>query len=156
MKSCGCKFLYHLSKVYWKVVRPKTYGVKGVILNPLLDRRILLIRNTYGDRMLWNLPGGGYSPTRESAESAIRRELREELCVNPVSVRVLGEYLTAAEGKRDTVTIYLCQITSDVVDANCEISEFKWVSIDGHAKLPNTARVASHGIQLYRRLLGLK
>ena len=106
-------FLFHLASIYWKVFRPKTFGVKGIVPHPDDDRQILLIRNTYGNRMLWNLPGGGYQPKRESPERAIDREIREELSVTSYNTERLGQYRTDTEGKRDTVIIFLCRITAD-------------------------------------------
>ena len=146
-------FLLPLAKVYWKIFRPKTFGVKGVIPNSNDDRQVLLIRNSYGNRQLWNLPGGGYNPTRELADNAIGRELGEELSITPVGIEKLGEYVTDAEGKRDRVTLFLCRVTSDHFEVNREIAEFKWVSIDNLDQLRNIARVALYAVELYKQSL---
>lgn len=144
-------FLLSLAKMYWKILRPKTFGVKGVIPNPDDDRQVLLIRNSYGNRQLWNLPGGGYNPTRELADDAIGRELREELSITPLGMEKLGEYLTDAEGKRDRVTLFLCRVASDPFEVNREIAEFRWVSINHLDRLRNIARVALYAVGLYRQ-----
>ena len=147
------KWFFSLAKVYWRIFRPKTFGVKGIVPHPDDDRQVLLIRNTYGDLTLWNLPGGGYRPKREAPESAIEREIREELSLAPHKTERLGEYRTDAEGKRDTVTLFLCRMTSDRPDGNSEIAEVRWVSLDDLNRLRNIARVALRGIELYRQSL---
>ncbi len=149
-------FLFHLASIYWKVFRPKTFGVKGIVPHPDDDRQILLIRNAYGNTMLWNLPGGGYRPKRETPERAIEREIREELSVTPYSTERSGEYQTDAEGKRDTVTIFLCRIPSENVEGGSEIAEVKWVSVDKLHSLRNISKVARHGIELYKQRPDLK
>ena len=147
------RFLLKTAKVYWRVFSPKTFGVKGVIPHPDDDLQVLLIRNTYGNPTIWNLPGGGYRPKREAPESAIEREIREELSLTPHKTEKLGEYRTDAEGKRDTVTLFLCRITSDYVNANSEIAEVRWVSLDNLDRVRNSARVALRGIEFYKRSL---
>ena len=147
------KVLLPIAKVYWKIFRPKTFGVKGIIPNHNDDRQVLLIRNSYGNRQLWNIPGGGYSPMREMPDSAIEREIREELSITPFRIQELGEYITDVEGKRDTVTIFLCRITSAHFNVNREIAEFTWVSINNLDQIRNIARVASYGIELYKQTL---
>ncbi len=147
------RFLLKTAKVYWRVFSPKTFGVKGIVPHPDDDRQVLLIRNTYGNTMLWNLPGGGYRPKREAPDRAIDREIREELSVTPYCTERLGDYRTDAEGKRDTVTLFLCRITSDHLDGNSEIAEARWVSLDNLDRLRNIARVALRGIEFYQRSL---
>ena len=74
-----------ISKVlqtYWKVVKPRTYGVKALILHPSDPGSCVMIRHSYADRERWGLPGGGYRPRRESAENAVRRECMEELGID--------------------------------------------------------------------------
>lgn len=149
-------FLFHLASIYWKVLRPKTFGVKGIVPHPYDERQILLIRNTYGNTTLWNLPGGGYQPKRESPERAIEREIWEELSVTPDSTEQLGEYQTDAEGKRDTVTIFLCRITSDHARGNLEIAEVRWVSLDKLDSLQPIARAVIRGMEFYERRLHRK
>ena len=147
------RFLLKTAKVYWRVFSPKTFGVKGIVPHPDDDRQVLLIRNTYGNTMLWNLPGGGYRPKREAPDRAIAREIREKLSVTPYCTERLGDYRTDAEGKRDTVTLFLCRITSDHLDGNSEIAEARWVSLDNLDRLRNIARVALRGIEFYQRSL---
>ena len=147
------RFLLQIAKVYWRIFRPNTFGVKGVVPHPDGDLQVLLIRNTYGNPTICNLPGGGYRPKREAPDRAIDREIREELSVTPYCTERLGEYRTDAEGKRDTVTLFLCRITSDHLDGNSEIAEARWVSLDNLDRPRNIARVALRGIEFYKRSL---
>ena len=89
-----------LRKSYWFVFRPRTSGVKALVVK---DGRVLLVKNTYGDQLL--LPGGGMDKG-ESPEQAIRRELREEAGVLPNKLRLMGEYLSVREHKRDTIFLF--------------------------------------------------
>ena len=151
--SCIRRILLHLARVYWRIFRPQPFGVKGIVTRPGADRQVLLIRNTYGNTELWNLPGGGYRPRRETPDGAIKREIREELSVSPYRSVKLGEYRTDAEAKRDTVTIFACWISSDHISGNSEIAEIRWVSLDDLERMRNTARVAIRGIELYKQRL---
>ena len=63
-------------RLYWRVARPRTFGVRAVLRDP--QGRIALVRHHYVAG--WYLPGGGVDK-RESVEEAIRRELREEVAV---------------------------------------------------------------------------
>ena len=138
-----------MAKAYWKILRPVTFGVKGVVPNPKNAREILLVRHSYADRQRWNLPGGGYNPKRETASAAIAREIMEELSLAPSRVKRLGEYTTDAEGKRDTVTIFLCQTAGDIGTLNYEIAETAWVPIDTARELISLSIAALRGIELY-------
>ena len=57
----------------WRRLRP---AARAIVLDP--DDRVLLTRYDFGDRSVWAGPGGGIEDG-ESAEDAMRRELREEL-----------------------------------------------------------------------------
>jgi 8-oxo-dGTP diphosphatase len=73
-------------RVWWFVRRPDTRGVKCLLRH---EGRVLFIRHTYGDRRVWELPGGGIA-RGETPEQAAAREAREELGVvvawHPVTV----------------------------------------------------------------------
>jgi ADP-ribose pyrophosphatase YjhB (NUDIX family) len=81
----------------------RTRGVKIMLFNELGE--LLLIRNSYGDRAAFVLPGGGVG-WRENPQSAAIRELREEVGIAEASLRLLGNYESRSEGKRDRVSLY--------------------------------------------------
>ena len=118
--------LYPLAKLYWKIFRPKTFGVKVVLLHPENKHHILLIQHTYGSSFLWNLPGGGYNPRKETPESASAREVREELGIAVNNLKKIGEYKNDTEGKRDTVLIFTATAVGTDITINNEVQNYKW------------------------------
>jgi 8-oxo-dGTP diphosphatase len=114
-------------RLYWRLLRPKTFGVKVVVNHPQLgSSAIALVRNTYGRSDVWTLPGGGYRPSKETPEAAAAREVREELGLEVSRLTIIGEYQTQAEGKRDTVTFVKCTARSDSLRINDEVAEVVW------------------------------
>ena len=142
--------LFFLVRAYWRVIRPKTYGVKGVITRAA-DDAVLLVRHSYGNTGIWNLPGGGFHPRRESAAAAITREVHEELQLRVVAAEELGEYRTQAQGKRDTVTIFACQVAEGPIVMNDEIAEARYFSPTELAGLENLYGVTRQAIRCRRR-----
>jgi 8-oxo-dGTP pyrophosphatase MutT (NUDIX family) len=66
---------------------------------------LLLIRNSYGDPDAFVLPGGGVG-LREEPMAAAARELREETGIERARLRLLGEYESRSEGKRDSISLF--------------------------------------------------
>jgi len=66
LKSFLIKLVFPLAKIYWRILKPKTFGVKAIIVHPENSEQILLIQNSYGSKKIWNLPGGGYNPKKEN------------------------------------------------------------------------------------------
>lgn len=125
--QCASKGL----QTYWKVVKPRTFGVKALILHPSDPERCLMVRHSYSDQQRWGLPGGGYRPRKESAEKAIRRECMEELGLElGPAVDVLEELVTELEGKRDHLTIFKVSALSALPRPNREIAEARWADLD--------------------------
>lgn len=133
-------------RLYWKVVRPRTFGVRALLVDDA--GRIALVRHQYVAG--WYLPGGGVDKG-ESAKTAIRRELREEVGLSEVIVRrVQGVYHNRGEGKDDHVVVFLCEVSdpaSIVIADPREIAEVGWFAPD---ELPQAAtpatrrRIAEH------------
>ncbi|MEY3784590.1 MAG: hypothetical protein RLZZ230_912, partial [Candidatus Parcubacteria bacterium] len=92
--------------LYWRICKPKTFGARVVITHPQIPENVLLIRHTYGDTTLWNIPGGGYRPGKEKSEDAAKREVMEEVGINILNLKKVGEYYSDSEGKRDTVILF--------------------------------------------------
>lgn len=153
MKMLLKKYLFPLVRLYWKVFRPKTFGVKAVVVRRDDPSAMLLVQHTYGDELLWNLPGGGFNPKRETPQRAMERELFEELSCSPVSILEIGQYYTKAEGKQDTVIVYLATIESLGAGQESEIQTIRWFSFEEVKSMQNAARVARYGAGLYEKHL---
>lgn len=137
------KLAYLLLQVYWFVFRPQIRGVKCLIE---FEGKVLMIRNTYG-RMRWTFPGGGYK-RNESAESAVRREVMEEVGIALTRLTPIGEYTSTEGYKRDTVKCYRAESStaSFEIERN-EIYEAAWFAWDN---LPvELASDARRVIELY-------
>jgi 8-oxo-dGTP diphosphatase len=132
----GYRVAIHVLRVYWRIARPHTRGVKCVVRH---GGRVLLVRHTYGDRA-WDIPGGTCGRDEDPRDTAVR-ELFEELGVRPVALRRLHTMNWHGSGKRDTVTAFVADLDGDelVVD-EAEIATVRWVTADA---LPaGTARQA--------------
>ena len=133
---------------YWRIAKPIRYGAKAFLQDEA--GRLLLVRHTYGDDR-WNLPGGGYSSRRESAITAARREVKEELGVllDKSSIKVLGKYVSGLEYKRDTITIVGATLPDKTtVKSSREIAEFIFVGLDDVEAL-SVANVVLRGLDFY-------
>lgn len=109
-------------RLYWRVRRPVTFGVRAIVLRA--DGRLLLVRHTY-DRF-WYLPGGGIR-RYETAEAALARELCEEVGIAAVAIeRRLGVYRAHREGKRDTVTVFVARAEATGRLQRLEIAAADW------------------------------
>lgn len=97
------KIISILRKTYWFIFRPRTKGVKALIIK---DNKILLIKNTYEKLLL--LPGGKVGQS-ESSDEALERELNEELRLVVKKSRLLGEYVNEGEYKKDIIYLYLVE-----------------------------------------------
>ena len=147
------KYAFPLARLYWKIFRPKTFGVKAVVVRKDNPSTVLLVQHSYGDELLWNLPGGGFNPKKETSKKAIARELLEELSCTISSLLEIGQYHTDTEGKRDTVIIYFATIESLGTVQVSEIQTTRWCSFEEIQSMPDVARIARYGLNLYRKHL---
>jgi ADP-ribose pyrophosphatase YjhB (NUDIX family) len=139
--------IYPLLKLYWFLVRPKTFGVQCVIQH---GDAILLVRNTYGRRQ-WTFPGGSIA-RGETAEEAIRREVREEVSLPLQRLQHLGAFDTTIDYKRDHVEVFAGvapdrQITTDPG----EILEAQWFQPQD---LPPLASAAARILAMWHQAKG--
>lgn len=136
-------------KIYWRIVKPESFGVKVLLVHPTEKNKVLLVRHSYGNKLLWNIPGGGYNPNKEAAEKAAQREIYEELGVEVKQLQQLGEYLTTKEGKQDTVIMFKGTIENiAVLKPNPEIIELEWAEsslLGGRGN--DVARVARRAVE---------
>ena len=88
------------------------------------DKKILLV--TGGNHPFFWTPGGKIEPT-ESHETAMARELQEELCLSVLSMRSYLEYTTINEatGKKQNVHCYLVQYIGEIFPDH-EITTYGW------------------------------
>lgn len=120
------KILFILYKIYWFIFRPSTFGVKCVIEN---NGEILMIQNSYG-RKRWTFPGGKIEKG-ESKENAAKRESKEEVNIDILDIKFIGEFISTAESKKDT--IYCFSAKSKDKNFNIETKEImiaSWISLE--------------------------
>jgi 8-oxo-dGTP pyrophosphatase MutT (NUDIX family) len=128
LKRAGLRVAFQVLRVYWFVRRPKAVGVKCAVT---AGDRVVLVRHTYGDRDVWDMPGGAVK-RGESTLDAARREVREEIGVEARDWRNLGGIYLIIRGKRNR--LYGC---AGVVDPSApvavdevEIAEAEWFHRD--------------------------
>jgi 8-oxo-dGTP pyrophosphatase MutT (NUDIX family) len=135
---CG----YASLRLYWFLFRPAAVGVQCVIS---CEGQVLLIRNTYG-RRLWTVPGGGIK-AGEKPETAVRREVSEEVGLVLDTVRPLGMFHGRDEYRYDTVHAFSSQIENPTCTTDPgEILEARWFVMNG---LPPLADYAQRVLKLW-------
>lgn len=87
-------------KIYWFIFRPRTYGVKGLLIN---NGDILMVQTSYSKK--FSLPGGGIKKG-ETAEEAVKREFMEETGVEVLKCHLVGEYENNNEYKNDHISMF--------------------------------------------------
>jgi len=115
-----------LRRAYWFVLRPISVGVLGIVLDD--QGRILLVEQTY--RSGWYLPGGGVR-RKEPLDEALRRELREEVGVEPSEPpRLHGLYWNFKESKSDYVAVFVVERWSRQPARSFEIADDRFFAPD--------------------------
>ena len=145
--------LYHkLSKLYWKIKKPRTLGIKAMILDENKEK-VLLVKHTYIDG--WFLPGGGVKKFEKPLD-ALKRELREELGFSFVSGELFGVYSNFSESKSDTVIVMTCCGTmSDNINSK-EILDYDYFGLTDLPSdiSPGTKRRISEYISGQKQIIG--
>jgi ADP-ribose pyrophosphatase YjhB (NUDIX family) len=100
---------------------------------------LLLIRNSYGHRDVWVLPGGGIG-RRESPKEAAVREIREELGIAIADLELVASYKSSSEGKRDTVHLFTATALGSPAADSIEVEEARFFARDA---LPNNVSPAT-------------
>lgn len=97
------KPLMLIRRLYWRLIKPTTIGVRAIILNN--NNEILLVKHAYSNE--WYLPGGKANK-KEPLIDAIKRELREEVGIISIeSISPFHTYLNLYEYKRDYITVFI-------------------------------------------------
>jgi 8-oxo-dGTP pyrophosphatase MutT (NUDIX family) len=101
----GMTFAHRLMMLHWFVTRPRTFGVRAIVLTPAGN--VVLLRHSYIRG--WYLPGGGRA-ANEEPEAAILRELREEIgLVDYRGIRHLHHYEHSPTFKRDQLDLFIIE-----------------------------------------------
>jgi ADP-ribose pyrophosphatase YjhB (NUDIX family) len=129
--------LYRLQRLVWRVVRPRTRGVKVMVFNDTGE--LLLVRHSYGNKALFMLPGGGIRPLEAPAAAAVR-EIREELGCGVEELAFVSLRASTQEGKRDSVHLYCARAAGPVRIDGIEIDEAGYFPLDA---LPPTVSPAT-------------
>ncbi|MFA5131851.1 MAG: NUDIX hydrolase [Candidatus Paceibacterota bacterium] len=131
-----------MMRSWWFITRPKTKGVKVMIL---CGNEILLIKNTYGYNYI--LPGGGIHKG-ELPEDAARREVSEEVGIQLTNITALPPFIAYQEYKEDTVHSFHGEVASkDFILDKVEIDIAEWFPLD---KLPKIGSVSDRIIKTYQ------
>jgi ADP-ribose pyrophosphatase YjhB (NUDIX family) len=126
------RLIHRAARLYWRVRKPRTLGVRAVVLDG--KDRVALVRHTYTDQ--WYLPGGGVKKG-ESFETALHRELKEEVALSDASIeRVLGIYHSRRDAKDDHIVIFAVRVSDSAAQElrptdPMEIEEVRWFAMDG-------------------------
>jgi 8-oxo-dGTP pyrophosphatase MutT (NUDIX family) len=126
VRRAGYRAAHALLRVYWRIARPHTRGVKCVVRQ---GDALLLVRHAYGDRSCWELPGGGIKRGEEPRDAAAR-EAHEELGLDLADWHALGAVEVRGYGKRTTVLCFEARPPGRAltVDAG-EIAEARWFDL---------------------------
>jgi ADP-ribose pyrophosphatase YjhB (NUDIX family) len=115
---------YLVLRPWWFVTRPHTLGVKVVVR---CGEQVLVVRHTYARRDQWDIPGGFLHPG-EDPEPALRRELAEELGVEPVGVLPIAAVASRVDRKRERLFVYAADVArTEIHPSVAEIAEARWV-----------------------------
>lgn len=113
-------------KLYWRIFKPETFGVKVIIEN---NGKFLWVRNDYGYKSI-TFPGGRIE-RGESAIQAAVREVKEEIGLDIKNLKLVGQILSIEEGKKDNISIFYAQSDSDNLTIDkFEIAEVNWFTKD--------------------------
>ena len=137
MLRAALRLAYRGQRTLWRIVRPRTRGVKVLVFNE--QDHLLLVRNTYGATHHYALPGGGVRPWEQPHAAAIR-EVREEVSLSLSNLAFVGSYVSSAEGKRDTVHLFKARTSENPKPDNLEIAEAAFFAL---SDLPNALSPAT-------------
>jgi len=118
---------FRLRRFLLRRLRVRTRGVKAMLFNE--SGELLLIRNSYGDRSVFVLPGGGIG-RRETPAAAAAREVREEVGLEIRDLAFVSTHLSSAEGRRDTIHLFRGRVGASPVADGLEVAEARFFPLD--------------------------
>lgn len=131
--------------LYWRLVRPKTFGVKVLIFH---NDEVLLIQTTYEKN--YSFPGGGIKKG-ETPEEAARREAHEEVGIHLETLYPLPSFVAEHEYKIDTVYTFFAYVDkNDYLLDWLEIDMATWCPVNS---LPALGPTATKSVNLFREHL---
>ena len=135
-------------QVWSRVFQPRVRGVVCVLRDG--RGRILLVRQSYGDRQRWWLPGGFVGRSEDPVDAAAR-ECSEELGVEVASWRALAEVPGGWQGKRETLFVFAGDWPGGPVRFDrAEILEAGWFDLDALPPLgAPTAAAIDQAVRLH-------
>ena len=105
--------------------------------------RVLLLKHRFRPGSGWGMPGG-YIETGEQPEDALRRELREEICLEVEKVQLFST--RAFRKPRQIEIVFKCEAVGKPRELNFEIEKAEWFDLN---KLP--AELPKDQAQLIQR-----
>ena len=121
------QLIYQIRRHILGLLRIRTRGVKVMLFNDADE--LLLIRNSYGNRNLFVLPGGGVG-RRETPEAAAVREVQEELGVRARDLAAVATFQSGAEGKRDSIHLFRAVVEGVLKPDPIELEEAAFFHLD--------------------------
>lgn len=112
----------------WLAEARFTVTVGAVVVND--KGRVLLLKHRFRYGNGWGIPGG-FINAGEQPEAALRRELREEIGLEPSDIRL--KFLRSLRRPRQIEIIYHCTFEGDseaVASRSIEIIELDWYGVD--------------------------
>lgn len=101
LRNTASTILFRLYITFRAFVTPSVFGVAGAVYDE--QRRVLLVRQRY--TWGWRLPGGGVD-RGEPAQTAVLRELREEVGLSGGTAELFGIYNRPAGWASNVVALY--------------------------------------------------
>jgi 8-oxo-dGTP pyrophosphatase MutT (NUDIX family) len=150
-QNVGKRLFGPVVKVVQLFVPRQVVGVLCVIMH---EGKVVWVRHTYGNRLLWQLPGGLVKP-EEAPRTAIIREIDEELSVTPLKLVSLGE-TEVTFGRRVTkLHLFSAELGGQVIHHDCgEIAEHKWFPV--HRSPNGIGPGSSRAMKRHRALLRIR
>jgi 8-oxo-dGTP pyrophosphatase MutT (NUDIX family) len=130
VERLGFRTAHAVLRVWWFVRRPHVHGVKAVLQPADGSDAVLFVRHAYGERWLWQLPGGGIGRGEDPA-TAIAREVHEELGVEVRDLRALGDVRATGMHKVVTLHCFAARVDADALRVRWgELEEVRWTPPD--------------------------